>query len=83
MDTVITRPKGFFYFTVIAHSPGNPRRVFFQRAREVVAFGEVPAEYAQLGAGAYIENSHGDVMYAEESVEEIAERLTVAEKEKE
>lgn len=77
----LKRPKGFFYFTVIAHSPGNPRRIHFHRAKDIVCLGEVPAEYAQLGAGSYIENSKGDGMYAEEALEEITERLAAAEKE--
>lgn len=82
MAETIVRPKGFINFTVIAHSPGNPKRNHFMRSEDIYEFGEVAAEYAQLGACTMLANHRGDALYVLESIEEIAERIAQAEREK-
>lgn len=77
----MVRPNGFVELTVIAHSPGNPKREHFIRSKDISEFGEVAAEYAQLGAQTMICNGRGDAMYVLESMEEICQRIEQAEKE--
>jgi len=83
MEKTVVRPKGFVNFTVIAHSPGNPKRDHFIRSKNIAEFGEVAAEYGQLGAGAVLVDQKGDAMYTLESLEELSERIAQAEKESE
>jgi hypothetical protein len=62
-------------------APGNPQRSYYTRVETITDFGEVVPEYARLGAGTYLVDMRGEVMYAVEDLGEIAERIAVADKE--
>ena len=80
MVTSVTRPKGFLFFTAISPSPGNPQHLTFCRVFSVREFSEAPAEHAKMGAATRIETMLG-TFYVTESIEEIADKVAIAEKE--
>jgi hypothetical protein len=81
MVETVVRPRGFVQFTFISISPGNPQRKYYTRVDTITDFAEVPAEYARLGAGTYLIDRRGEVMYSVEDIEEIASRIAVADRE--
>ena len=80
VDTVV-RPRGFVQFTFISMGPGNPQRPYFIRVETITEFSEVLAEYARMGASTYLVDMRGEVLYSVEGVEEMADRIAVADKE--
>jgi hypothetical protein len=82
METTAVRPKGFICTTIISQAPGNPKRMCFQRAKNVLAFMEVSAEHAGIGAACCLETPMGS-LFVTQTLDEIAEQMATAEKESE
>ncbi len=66
----------FIKIHIITIKPGNEVHEYYQRVDVITGFGEVPAEYATIGACAAVDLPGGDRCYVKESIDEIYNLLS-------